>query len=135
MADFPSIVPTTRSFSPGGYPQRTYRSLNGVAVKRTFGNTPYGASLELTFENISDSAAGQIINHYRNQTATNSRFNLSSSSTAGMADFTLIVAGLNVLDNLRWEYAEPPQVESVHPGRSSVRVSLTGEIRNPARDD
>ena len=50
-----------------------------------------------------------------------------SSALASRADASL--------DNLRWEYEGPPEVESVRPGFSSVRVSLIGEIRDPRYDD
>jgi hypothetical protein len=39
------------------------------------------------------------------------------------------------IDDLRWEYESPPQVQSVRPNVSSVRVSLTGEIKNVLMDD
>lgn len=133
MASFPSLVPTARSFKPGVYPQKTYRTLSGAAFKRTFGTLPYGATLELSFDNVPDATAATIVEHYRNQTAANVRFGLTTSTTSGMASGLGLY--LTYYDNYRWEYAEPPSIESVHPGRSSVRVSLVGEIRNPERDE
>jgi hypothetical protein len=38
-------------------------------------------------------------------------------------------------DNLRWEYNQPPAVESIRPGVSRVQVQLLGEIRDPGSDD
>lgn len=133
MANFPSITPNARSFKPGVYPQRAYRSLNGAVVKRTFGNSPYGASLDLTFDNISDANVVTIIDHYRSQTAANARFSLSSNVTAGMSA-TLAARADASIDNLRWEYANPPEIESVRPDVNRVRVSLVGEIRDPRYD-
>jgi len=134
MADFPSLVPTARSFQPGVYPQKTYRTLSGAAFKRSFGNRAYGAQLELSFDNIPDASAYSIVNHYRSQTSQNQRFRVSGSTTAGMSS-SLDYLAAGTADDLRWEYAEPPSVQSVRPGRSSVRVKLSGEIRNPERDD
>lgn len=133
MATFPSITPTARSFKPGVYPQRAYRSLNGAVVKRTFGNSPYGAALELSFDNISDANVVTLIDHYRSQTAANARFLLSTSITAGMSS-TLAARANASVDNLRWEYAGPPEVESVRPDVNRVRISLAGEIRDPRYD-
>lgn len=134
MAAFPSFAPTSRSFTPGIYPQRSYRSLSGVVTKRTFGNAPSQSTLDLTFDNVVDSTATAIINHYRDQTAKNKRFQLSAVTTNGM-DAGLISIADGTIDNLRFEYKDPPSVQSVRPGRSSVNVSLVGEIRDPGSDD
>lgn len=133
MANFPSITPTARSFKPGVYPQKSYRSLNGAVIKRTYGNSPYGATLELSFENISDANTVALIDHYRSQTAANSRFSVSSNVTSGMSS-TLAARADASVDNLRWEYAGPPEVDSIRPGINRVRVSLVGEIRDPRYD-
>jgi hypothetical protein len=134
MATFPSITPTGRSFRPGVYPQKTYRALSGAVVKRTYGNSPYGAQLDLEFDNIPDATVVTLLDHYRSQTAANSRFSLSASVTSGMSS-TLAARANASIDGLRWEYANPPEVQTVRPGYNNVRVSLAGEIRNPRLDD
>ena len=134
MADFPSYAPTGRSFSPGVYPQKVYRSLSGVAIKRTFGNKPSGAKLDLDFNNISDAKVTAILNHYRQQTAQNARFKISAKTLAGLSTELSEIAN-GTVDDLRWEYESPPNVQSVRPGISQVRVALIGEIRNLYLDD
>jgi hypothetical protein len=134
MANFPSIKPSARSFKPGVYPQKVYRSMAGVAVKRTYGNSPYGAQLQLEFDNIPDASVVTILDHYRSQTAANERFKLSTSVTAGMSTALTSLADAST-DGLRWEYADAPDVQSVRPGINKVRVTLTGEIKDPALDD
>lgn len=134
MATFPSITPTARNFKPGTYPQKQYRSLSGVAIKRTFGNQPYGAVLELEYANVSDAIAVTLIDHYRSQTAANRRFQLSSNVTAGMSS-TLAARANASVDNLRWEYTQPPEINSVRPGINTIRINLAGEIRDPRYDD
>lgn len=134
MADFPSYAPTGRSFSPGVYPQKVYRSLSGVAVKRTFGNKPSGAKLDLEFDNISDAKVADILNHYRQQTAQNARFKLSAKTIAGIGTQLSVIAS-GAADDFRWEYESPPNVQSIRPGISQVRVALVGEIRNLYLDD
>ena len=130
MATFPSVTPTSRNFKPGTYPQKQYRSLSGVAIKRTFGNRPYGAVLQLEYANVSDDIAVTIVDHYRSQTAANQRFQLSSNVTAGMSA-TLATRANASIDNLRWEYTDPPEISSVRPGVNTIKISLTGEIRDP----
>ena len=133
MAAFPSFTPTSRSFTPGTYPQRSYRSLSGVVAKRTFGNSPSQATLDMSFDNVADSTAASIIAHYNSQTATNRRF-LIDSTLGGISESLTDYANGSE-HNLRWEYAKPPSVQSVRPGRSSISVSLIGEIRDPRSDD
>ena len=134
MAIFPAIKPTSRSFKPGTYPRKTYRALNGATITRTYGNSPYGAVMELEFDNIVDASVVLIIEHYKAQTASNKRFKLSKDVTAGMSS-ALVTTANGLDDGLRWEYSSPPDVESVHVGRHRVRVTLNGEIRNPKLDD
>jgi hypothetical protein len=134
MTDFPSYAPSNRSFSPGAYPQKRYRSLSGFVVKRTFGDRPSGAKLDLEFSNITDDKVVDILAHYRQQTARNARFKLGSKVLTGLtSSLTQIASGF--LDDLRWEYEAPPQVQSIRSGISSVRVSLLGEIRNMLTDE
>jgi len=136
MADFPDIAPTNRSYEPGVYPQRSYRTLSGAVVRRSFGNSPFNAKLELEFQNVVDTTVETILNHYRTQTAANSRFRVLTTTKplAGMTSGLANIASGSI-DNLRWEYAQPPQVRSTRSGISTVLVSLLGEIRNPQLDD
>ena len=134
MATFPAYAPSRRQFNPGTYPQKSYRSLAGVVVKRTFGNRPSGATLSLDFNNIADDKVVAILNHYRSQTAVNRRFRITATTMAGLnSNLTALADGS--IDNLRWEYNQAPSVESVRPGVSRVQVQLIGEIRDPASDD
>jgi hypothetical protein len=133
MATFPSITPTGRSFRPGVYPQKTYRALSGAVVKRTYGNSPYNAQFDLEFDNISDEMVNLLLDHYHSQTAANARFDLSANVTAGMVGGLAFRAN-GLFYNLRWEYANPPEVQSIRSNVSSVRISLTGEIRDPRLD-
>ena len=133
MAAFPSFTPSQRSFKPGIYPQRSYRSLSGVVTKRTFGNSPSQATLEMSFNNVPDSTAASIIAHYSSQTAANRRFLVDN--TLGGIDASLTDYANGSENNLRWEYSGPPEVQSVRPGRSTITVSLIGEIRDPRSDD
>lgn len=137
MAAFPALTPTARRFTPGVYPQRSFRTLSGVVARRTFGNSPYGAKLELDYSNVTDTTVDTLLNHYHSQTAANARFRVSASVTAGMStavaeEATGFAANRG---NLRWEYEQPPQVESVRPGVYNISVSLLGEIRDPTTDD
>jgi hypothetical protein len=137
MADFPELTPSSRSFTPAVYPQRSFRTLSGVLARRTFGNSPYGAKLDLQYANVADTAVNTLLDHYHSQTAANQRFRLSANITAGMSSDVAgeVTSRAAARGNLRWEYAEPPKVESVRPGIYNVSISLVGEIRDPRTDD
>lgn len=126
MANFPSIRPTGRSYSPGQFPTKIYRGLSGATVKRIFGNRSFGHSIELEFANITDANVKLILDHYYAQGGNYIRFALPNEIFSGMSDGLrgVVQAPVNIL----WEYAQPPQVESVFNGRSTVTVSLIGEL-------
>jgi len=126
MANFPSIRPTRRSYSPGQFPTKIYRGLSGATVKRIFGNRSFGHSIELEFANITDANVKLILDHYYAQGGNYTRFALPNEIFSGMSDSLRGV--VQAPTNIQWEYAQPPQVESVFNGRSTVTVSLIGEL-------
>jgi len=126
MAIFPSIRPTGRSYSPGQFPTKVYRGLSGATVKRVFGNRSFGHVIDLQFENISDADTKAILDHYYGQFGSYARFALPDAVFSGMSTTLKVV--VQTPANILWEYAEPPQVESVFNGRSTVTVRLIGEL-------
>lgn len=133
-ATFPQMVPTTRSFTMGDYPSTTYRSLSGAIFKRSFGNVQTGYKIELSFKNIGDTfelkassgSALQIIQHYNATDGTFDSFSLPDIVFAGMGD--QLENEIQAPANIKWRYANPPRVQSVKAGISTVTVSLVGEI-------
>lgn len=137
MATFPALTPSSRSFTAGAYPTKSYRTMAGVVARRTFGNSPYAAKLQLEYRNVPDATVSTLLEHYHDQTSRNSRFKLSSNLTVKMsADVRNEVTGIAAnRGSLRWEYEQPPQVESVVPGVYNVSISLLGELRDLRTDD
>jgi hypothetical protein len=133
MATFPSIKPTQRSFSLGEYPVKTYRSLSGKTVRRSFGNRPYGASLELVFENVKQATLDAIYSHYHTQQGATVGFALPDEVWAGLSLSSTTVRGLKngspFADSTEWVYAEPPSVESTQRDLSTISVKLVSEFR------
>ena len=123
---FPQIKPSEREFTMGTFPTKTYRSLSGATVKRSFGNRPYSYQLRLVFNNVKDDTAVQILNHYNAVFAGFQRFTLPSAIFAGMN--ASLTSTIQAPYNIRWEYASPPTVQSVFNGISTVSVDLVGEI-------
>jgi hypothetical protein len=91
-----------------------------------FGNRAFGHTIDLQFENISDTNTKTILDHYYGQYGSYSRFTLPDDIFSGMS--TTLKGVVQAPINILWEYAEPPQVESVFNGRSTVTVRLVGEL-------
>jgi len=128
-ASFPSgLKPTSRSYRPGKFPQIQFEALNGATTAIRYGQKAFNAQLTLTFANINDTDAARIVNHYEERMATFS--NVTFSSATGLAGLgsTLSTQISESGSGLRWRYAEPPQVESVYPGISTVTCTFTGYL-------
>jgi hypothetical protein len=127
MANFPALKPTARSFQPGQYPVKTYRAMSGAVVRRSFGNKPFGYTLELEFANIPEATVSTIIDHYNGQQGGTLGFAIASEILAGysitLQNKTIYASGIE------WLYADPPSVSSVIKGISTVTVKLIGEMR------
>ena len=128
MATFPAIKPSARSYSAGDYPNQQYRTMSGATWKRNFGNTRVGMELDLEFRNISDAQATAILAHYDSAGGTLRRFELPAEVWAGAS--AQLRAATATPTNVHWVYTEPPDVESVFIGISTVRVRLVGEARH-----
>jgi hypothetical protein len=127
MADFPALKPTARSFQLGQYPVKTYRAMSGAVVRRSFGNRPYGYTLDLEFANVPEATVNSIIDHYNTQGGGTLGFNIP---TAVFQGYTSTLQGkVRTAAGIEWLYAEPPSIRSELRDRSSISVKLVGEIR------
>jgi hypothetical protein len=123
---FPAIKPSSRSYSPGQLPIRSYRTLGGAVWKRAFSDTRAGHAMRLEFANIPDSVADQIVGHYETMGGPFYRFDLPNELMAGYG--TALANRVKAPANVKWAYATEPSVASVHPGFSTVTVELVGEV-------
>lgn len=132
MAAFPKIKPTQRSFTLGDFPVKIYRSLSGKVLRRSFGNKPFGATIDLVFENIPESTAKQIYDHYYGQQGTLLGFTLPAEVYAGLSSSELgqlFTQGGPNANTLEWLYSQSPEMESVYKGITTVSVSLVAEFK------
>lgn len=122
---FPTLQPTSRNFNPGDYPIKTFRSQSGAETRILYGSQRTNMSLELSYDNITDSNAGLFLTHFDEVQGTYQTFTVPSAVRSGWAGSStaLDVTGANA-----WRYAESPQVTAVRPGVSSVRVKLIGVL-------
>ena len=126
---FPALEPTSRSYSPGRYPQTEFRSQNGAVTVVRFGSRRVDAELSLAFENISDDEAAALLANYE---AVNSVWDYVTftgsdgaiGASSSLQQYIREVGG----SGLRWRYSEPPLVNSIKPGLSTVNCKFVGVL-------
>jgi len=129
---FPDLVPSSRSYEPGVFPETQFQAQNGAVVRVRYGNQRTGSRLSLTFANITDYNASRILENYAevmrgDNYAEFTASNVAATNTTGVAGpLTPWFSETNSL--LKWKYASPPSVTSVKPGLSTVTCEFTGEL-------
>ena len=133
MADFrffPNIQPTSRSYTPGTYPQVEFVAQNGAKTVLRYGNKKVNAKLTLGFTNISDLQANEILDLYEE---VNSDYDFilftRLGAMAGISNNNLLFKETEIDQNnrsfkLRYRFDGPPTVTSVRPGRSNVQCKF-----------
>ena len=145
FVSFPSIKPSSRSFSPGEFPQTTFEAQNGAKSFIRYGNKRVNATLDLSFTNITDVKAAEIVKKYIDVASDPTkylwfnRFNgtagLDSSSGVShqLDDYIKGYDDENYASlanedpssgGLRWRFSGPPKLQSSVPGYSNVTCSF-----------
>lgn len=127
MANFPALKPTARSFQLGQYPVKTYRAMSGAVLRRSFGNRPYGSTLDLEFKNVPETVVNSIIDHYNGQGGGTLGFDVPADVFQGYS--AVLQGNIRTPAGIEWLYAEPPNISSVIKGISTVTVRLVGEMK------
>lgn len=126
---FPNLKPTSRSYSPGTYPQTEFQSQNGAKTIVRYGNRRFDSSLQLSFQNITDAQAASILQNYEDVNANWNYVTFSSSNgSAGAGSDLATYLQESGASGLKWRYDGPPQVDSVYPGVSSVSCAFIGVL-------
>ena len=135
IIDFPNIKPSTRSYTPGNYPQTEFVAQNGAKTVLRYGNKKVDAKLTLGFTNITDADALLILNLYKDVNSDYDYISFTSSNAlAGASTALTAITPLSLVDNmaensssgvkLRYRFDGPPTVTSVRPGRSNVQCKF-----------
>jgi len=131
VLNFPAIEPTTRSFTAPTWPINSVKSQSGVVNKRLWGSRPNRATLNMTFENVLDADAAAILNVYNQAKGSMIQITLPAAVSTGM-DAALTASWSTFIGDsgLLWHFSadDPPTVESVSLGRSTIRVNLVAEL-------
>ena len=125
------ITPTSRNYSPGEYPQSVFEAQNGAKTVLRYGNKRVNASLSLSFKNVTDDQAAQILVNYENINSDwdyldfNGTNVLDGLVAGGSASYSLSTYVREAVSGLRWRYSKAPQVSSgTYPGVSNVSCSF-----------
>ena len=125
-----NLVPSTRSYSPGEYPQSEFQALNGVKTIIRYGKHRYSSTLTLGFNNISDVDAAAILQNYEN---INSVWDQVTFNGTGVVEGAASQMQSYFVERteLKWRYDGPPTVTSVFPGRSNVECKFVACLDSP----
>jgi len=129
---FPSIKPSSRSYSPGEYPQTKFEAQNGAKTIMRYGKNRVNATLQLGFSNISDADTALILSNYENVNSDWDYVTFSSANgTVGVGSTSLSNYFQEVGSGLKWRYSGPPNVTSSFKGLSNVSCSFVACLDAP----
>ena len=133
---FPPIKPSSRTFTPGRYPQTEFVAQNGAKTVLRYGDKQVDAKLTLGFTNLSDADVNLILDKYEEVNSTYDHLEFhGSDALAGITfpvpdtDDSVLFDKVRVSDGtgrllLRYRFDGPPTVTSVRKNRSNVQCKF-----------
>lgn len=122
---FPTLAPSSRSYTGGDWPVAKFQSQNGSEARILYGNRRVGHTLSLEYQNITDAQAESFFTDYKAQQGTFKTFALpqpiTNNAGKGWGGATNFFQAGN---GVKWRYAEPPVMNQIYPGVSTVRIKL-----------
>jgi hypothetical protein len=119
MSTFPALVPSTRTYNPGGVPSAMRISLSGVVTGFRRGNRRIAQTLGLTFRLLEESDVTLIRNHYDNRSGSFDIFFLSTEVWSGYT-----TAPVPLISDYAWRYIGAPTITDASCGRWDVEFEL-----------
>lgn len=119
MAAFPSLTPSSRTFTPGRHPHSEISTLSGLQTRVRTSNVLLDQRLRLGFAALTETEMLSIRTHYITQQGRFLSFTIPDDLLSGMsAPASFTPAGYS------WTYAAAPQISDVACGRYDVSVEL-----------
>ena len=118
MATFPTLTPSSRSFTPGRHPHSEIPTLNGLQTRVRTSNVILEQQLRLTFIGLTEAQMLSIRSHYVGQQGRFLSFFIPSSLLSGMTTPSYFTP-----TGYSWIYGSAPQVEDI-PGTQRYTVSV-----------
>lgn len=119
MATFPSIVPSSRLYVQGNFPNVIQSSLSGNVTGFRRGNRRIEQTLQLGFLNLTESEVNEIRTHYDGQNGSFDIFYLSASVWSDYAS-----PPVSLVSDFAWLYSSPPVITDAFPSRWNVTLEL-----------
>lgn len=116
---FPALVPSSRTFIPGGYPHTPIQTMTGTQLQVLHSTAVVSQSVNLTFAALNESSMLSIRSHYIGREGRFLSFAIDPATWSGApmpAAFTPT--------NYQWLYRSPPTIEDVGCNRYNVTVEL-----------
>ena len=120
MATFPTLTPSSRTFTPGRHPHSEIPTLDGLQVRVRTSNVILEQQLRLTFLGLTEAEMLSIRSHYIGQQGRFFSFAIPTSLLSGMTTPAYFTP-----TNYSWIYAGAPQVEDIS---GSQRYTVTIEL-------
>jgi hypothetical protein len=118
MATFPTLTPSSRTFTPGRHPHSEIPTLDGLQTRVRTSNVILEQQLRLTFLGLTESEMLSIRTHYIGQQGRFLSFFIPSSLLSGMTTPSYFTP-----TGYSWIYASAPQVEDI-PCAQRYNVSI-----------
>ena len=119
MATFPTIIPTTRLYTQGDFPSAIQSSSSGATTGFRRGNRRINQTLQLTFDNLSETQVNLIRTHYDGQSGSFEIFYLSSSTWNGYTS-----PPVALVSDFAWLYANAPTISDGIVSKWNVEIEL-----------
>jgi hypothetical protein len=119
MANFPTLTPSSRTFTPGRHPHSEIPTLSGLQTRVRTSNVILEQRLRLSFAALTETEMLSIRTHYIGQQGRFLSFTIPDNLLSGMsAPASFTPTGYS------WTYVAPPQISDVACGRYDVSVEL-----------
>ena len=105
MSTFPSIVPSSRLYITGDFPNSIQTSASGITTGFRRGNRRSEEKLQLTFLNLTETQVNLIRSHFDAQNGSFKIFFLSSSTWSGYTN-----TPVPLISDVGWLYSSPPTI-------------------------
>ena len=127
---YPAITPSSRQFKAPQFPVTSVVSQSGATTRRLWGSRPVQAELSMTYRNITDDQAAEIVGHYNDCKGPITKVTLPDATWDGASsDLKSYLKLDDYGTGIDWFFAATPTVDNIFPGVSTVQVKLIGEIR------
>lgn len=119
MANIPALIPSSRLFTPGDYPNTAFTALSGLEGRVRHSNVMLGSRLRLGFRSITEAELLELLAHYDAQHGQYAPFPIPSSFLTGVS-----AAGDYTLQNYQWRYVDAPVVVDIPCAGHNVTLEL-----------